>query len=296
MKRFFKAFFITLILIIIFFVGSTLFFLFKNHIENPGVMISELKSSNNHIEFLLLGVDSLDASKKQSARSDTIMIVNMDLNTGKTDLISIPRDTYTKIKGHNSQKINAAYNFGGSELTLSTVNNLLGTHIPYYITMDYGFVESIVDTVGGVTVDVPIKMDYEDKWADPPLMIHLKPGVQRLDGNEAMQFLRFRKGYANQDLGRVQAQQQFVSAFMEKAKSPATFIKVPSLLKSYDEYTDSNMPFSQIVKIGMNIKKLSMDNITTNTMPGYPAYKGKVSYFFINIKKAKALLNSIGVN
>ena len=83
---------------------------------------------------------------------------------------------------------------------------------------------------------------------------------------------------------------------MEKIKSPATFIKAPVLLKNYDKYTDSNMPFSQIIKIGLNIRKFSMDNISTNTLPGYPKYKGRVSYFFNNPKQTKDLLDSIGVN
>lgn len=295
MKRFFKSFIVTLLLIVVFFVGSTVYFLFKNHIENPGDMISELKNSDKNVEFLLLGVDSLDSSKAESARSDTIMVVSMDLETGNANLMSIPRDTYAKIEGYNNQKINHSYNYGGSELTLKTVNTLLGTNIPYYITMDYSFVEDIVDIIGGVTVDVPVKMDYEDPWADPPLSIHLESGVQNLNGNQALQFLRFRKGYANQDLGRVQAQQQFVSAFIEKVKSPSTMIKGPMLLKSYDRYTESNMPFSQVVKIGINVRKFSTDNISTDTLPGYPRYQGGVSYFFIDQKKTDSILQSMGL-
>lgn len=295
MKRFFKAFFTTFLVIVVLFVGSTGFFLFKNHIENPGDMISELKSSNDNIQFLLLGVDSLDSASATNTRSDTIMLVNMNLENGSADLISIPRDTYASIEGYNNQKINHSYNYGGSDLTLQTVNNLLGTDIKYYITMDYSFVEDVVNIIGGVTVDVPIKMDYEDPWADPPLSIHLEPGVQSLNGNESLQFLRFRKGYTNQDLGRVQAQQQFVSAFINKVKSPSTFVKAPILLKSYDKYTDSNMPFSQIVKLGLNVRKFSTENITTNTLPGYPGYRNKVSYFFVNQNKTDELLRTMGI-
>lgn len=295
MRRFFKAFFTTILLIVILFVGSTGFFLFKSHIENPGDILAELKNSDNNVQFLLLGVDSLDSSSATNTRSDTIMLVNMNLDTGGVDLISIPRDTYARIEGYNNQKINHSYNYGGSDLTLQTVNNLLGTDIKYYITMDYSFVGDVVDIIGGVTVDVPIKMDYEDPWADPPLSIHLEPGVQTLKGNEALQFLRFRKGYTNQDLGRVQAQQQFVSAFISKIKSPSTFLKAPILLKSYDKYTKSNMPFSQIVKIGLKARKFSSDKITTNTLPGYPGYRNRVSYFFVNQNKTDELLRSIGI-
>lgn len=296
MRRFLKAFFTTILVIIILFVGSTFYYLFKNHIENPGNILSEIKNSDNQVEFLLLGVDSLDSSTATNTRTDTIMVVKLDLENGNASLVSVPRDTYTAIQGHKAQKINAAYNFGGPELTLDTVNNLLGTDIKHYLVMDYGFVEDMVNIIGGVTVDVPMKMDYEDTWADPPLKIHLEPGVQKLNGNEAIQFLRFRHGYVNQDLGRVEAQRQFVSAFMDKIKSPTTILKAPLLLKSYDKYTRSNMPFSEIIKIGMNMRKFSTDSISSETLPGAAGYRNRVSYFFVNKAKTAKLIQELGIN
>lgn len=295
MKRFFKSLFNTLIIMLLLFAGSTVFFIFKNHIENPGDMISEFKNGDNCIQFLLMGIDNLDATTAESTRSDTIMLVNMDLDENKASIISIPRDTYTKIEGYKAQKINHSYNYGGPELTLQTVNNLLGTDIKYYMTMDYKFVKDVVDIIGGVEVDVPIKMDYEDEYADPPLYIHLEPGLQTLDGDEAIQFLRFRHGYADQDLGRVRAQQQFVTAFMDKLKSPATFVKAPLLLKCYDRSTKSDIPFSKIVKMGIGARHLDLENITAETLPGEAGYRNRVSYFFNNKEKTEQLLIEEGI-
>ncbi|EFI42427.1 LCP family protein [Peptoniphilus sp. oral taxon 386] len=295
MKQFFKSFLLTLILIVFLFLGSTLYFILKNHVEKPGDFFKEIISSNDNITFLLLGVDSLNIDKAQNTRSDTIMLVNVNLESGKVNLISIPRDTYANIEGHGKQKINHSYNYGGADLTLSTVNNLLGTNIENYIAVDYKFVKDIVNIIGGVNVDVPMDMDYEDLWADPPLKIHLKQGMQKLKGDEAIQFLRFRKGYKNQDLGRVQAQQQFVSSFIQKAKSPATFVKFPIFLRSYDKYTKSNIPFSKIVKIGLNVRKYSAENIETMTVPGNAGYKNKISYFFVDKNEMDAILVNLGL-
>ncbi|MGO3751380.1 MAG: LCP family protein [Peptoniphilaceae bacterium] len=295
MKKFFKSFILTILIVTILFVGSISYFIIKNHIENPGDFISDLNNGENRLTFLLLGVDNINVDNTGESRSDTIMIVDIDLETGNSNIISIPRDTYAAIKGHGNQKLNHSYHFGGTELTLDTVNNLLNTDIKYYMAMDYEFVKDVVNTVGGVEVDVPIDMDYEDLYADPPLKIHLKKGMQNLNGDEAIQFLRFRKGYADQDLSRVQAQQQFVSSFLNKIKTPSSFIKAPVLLSSYDKYTVSNIPFSQIVKLGINIRNISKDSIEATTLPGNAAYKNRISYFFLHKNETKTLLENKGL-
>lgn len=296
MKRFFKSLFLTLFILVILFFGSVIYFLVKSHIENPSDFINELKSHDKNITFLLMGVDSLNKNKEESTRSDTMMIANINLESGNVNIISVPRDTYAKIEGYKSkQKLNHSYKYGGAELTLSTINNLLGTNIKNYIKVNYDFVKAVVDTVGGIDVDVPIDMDYEDTWADPPLIIHIKKGPQTLNGENAIGFLRFRHGYAMQDLDRVKAQQQFVSAFMQKLKEPQTIIKAPLLFKAYDKYTESNIPFSKIVKIGLNVGKFSSDKIHTDTLPGEAGYKNKISYYFLNEKKTDELLKDIGL-
>lgn len=242
------------------------------------------------LQFLMLGVDSLDAKKADNARSDTIMVVNVDGKTGKVNIISIPRDTYTKIKGYKKTKINHSFKYGGSELTLDTVNNLLGTDIKYYVTVDYRFVEDVVDKIGGVDVDVPIDMKYEDPTADPPLTIDIKQGRQTLKGYDAIGFLRFRKGYKDADLGRVKAQQQFMSAILSKMKEPKTLVRAPLLLGSYINYTENNIPVKKLVKIAAKMRNITSEDINTNTLPGTPKYIGGVSYFIPNENKIQVML------
>lgn len=295
MKNFLKAFLLTFLLLTLAFVGVTGYFLVKSHVQNPVEFIEEMQKPEKNIQFLLLGVDSLKSKEAENTRSDTIMLVNFNMERGNINIVSVPRDTRTSIKGRKyKEKINHSYNYGGAELTLNTVNELLGTDIKYYLTVDYTFVKDIVNTIGGVTVDVPMDMKYEDPTATPPLYIDLKKGTQRLNGDEALQFLRFRKGYIDQDLGRVQAQQQFVSAFIKELKNPKNIIKVPSMLNSYDRNTQSNMPLSAIGKMGLNMRSFSSENINTTTLPGEPKTINHLSYVILNEAGTEKVLKEMG--
>ncbi|WP_062551409.1 LCP family protein [Peptoniphilus phoceensis] len=286
MKTFFKSFFTTILVIIILALAAFAgyFYFLGDEDENKSYQEGE------DLQFLMLGVDSLDAKNANNARSDTIMVVNVDGKTGKVNIISIPRDTYTNIKGYKKTKINHSFKYGGSELTLDTVNNLLGTDIKYYVTVDYRFVEDVVDKIGGVEVDVPIDMKYEDPTADPPLTIDIKQGRQTLKGYDAIGFLRFRKGYKDADLGRVKAQQQFMSAILSKMKDPKTLVKAPLLLGSYINYSENNIPVKKLVKIAAKMRNITSEDINTNTLPGTPKYIGGVSYFIPNENKIKVML------
>lgn len=286
MKTFLKSFFTTILVIIILALAAFAgyFYFLGDEDENKSYQEGE------DLQFLMLGVDSLDAKNANNARSDTIMVVNVDGKTGKVNIISIPRDTYTNIKGYKKTKINHSFKYGGSELTLDTVNNLLGTDIKYYVTVDYRFVEDVVDKIGGVEVDVPIDMKYEDPTADPPLTIDIKQGRQTLKGYDAIGFLRFRKGYKDADLGRVKAQQQFMSAILSKMKDPKTLVKSPLLLGSYINYTENNIPVRKLVKIAAKMRNITSEDINTNTLPGTPKYIGGVSYFIPNENKIKVML------
>ncbi len=286
MKTFFKAFFTTIILILILALAGVAgyFYFFEGEDAN------KLDQGGEDLQFLMLGVDSLDAKKADNARSDTIMVVNLDGKTGKVNIISIPRDTYTKIKGYKKTKINHSFKYGGSELTLDTVNKLLGTDIKYYVTVDYRFVEDVVNKIGGVEVDVPIDMKYQDPTADPPLTIDIKAGRQNLKGYDAIGFLRFRKGYKDADLGRVKAQQQFMSAILSKMKEPKTLVKAPLLLSSYVSYTENNIPVKKLIKIAAKMRHVTSEDIVTNTLPGAPKYIGGVSYFIPNDNKIQVML------
>lgn len=252
-----------------------------------------LGSSGDHFRILVLGVDSKDYKANKAVRSDTIMLVDLNSETGRVNLLSIPRDTRTPIEGRkNEEKINHSFAYGGPELTLETVSKLIGVDIDNYIVVDYKAVREYIDLIGGVDIYVPMDMKYSDPVADPPLLIDLKEGQQNLDGDKALQYLRFRKGYKNADLGRIQAQQTFLKAMIKQSIKPSTIIKAPKIIKIYKENIETNLPLMNAFKEAFIFFKYDLDNIESHTLEGQSKTIGGVSYYIVDENKLAELINN----
>jgi LCP family protein required for cell wall assembly len=178
--------------------------------------------------YLLVGSDSragLSAADKKrlgtgsalGQRTDTIMVMHVP-SSGPTALVSLPRDSFVPIPGHNSNKINAAFTFGGPKLLTQTVENVTGLHIDHYVEIGFGGFASIIDSVGGVQMCLPKAMK------DAKAHINLPKGCQQLDGTKALGYVRARYSDPLGDLGRVQRQREMIGAVAKKAISPATFL------------------------------------------------------------------------
>lgn len=179
--------------------------------------------------YLLVGSDSRDGltnqQKKQlttgsteGKRTDTIMLVHVSESGGKPVMVSIPRDSYVPIPGRSSNKINAAYSFGGAKLLTQTVENVTGIHLDGYLEIGLGGFASLVDSVGGVDICVPRDM-VDDKAG-----IDLKKGCQTLNGPNALGYVRSRYEDPMGDIGRAARQRQFLGALMKKAATPSTVL------------------------------------------------------------------------
>lgn len=298
-KTFFKTFFISFIAFSLVWSG----FIYNTVIKAQGEddeevykenFIDRLMDGKEDITFLLMGVDSKDAKNASNTRTDTMMLCKANKSTGEISILSIPRDTKARIRGRrNDEKINHAHAYGGPELSVKTVKDLLGVDLEYYVRVDYKIVKEYVNLIDGVEVYVPMDMKYSDPVADPPLYIDLKQGQQVLYGDEALQFLRFRKGYADQDLGRIKAQQQFVAAAIEKTLRPANIVNIPQMIKTYYDYVDTNIPFDVVMKFAMKAKNFSSDKVNMATLPGDGEYIGGVSYFILNEEESSKLVNAM---
>lgn len=243
------------------------------------------------LNTLLLGVNE--------NMTDTIMLASFNIETKDIDVISIPRDTYHHRDGYNGpaeKKINAIYNTVGIEELIDNVQEVLGEKIPihHYAIIEYQGVKEMVDLVGGVRVDVPVDMKYEDPYDDPPLKIRLSKGVQVLDGEEAMQLLRFRKnsdgtGYINGDLGRIETQQEFVKAFAKKAIG----LKLPNIIKAGIENVDTDVKMSQGISYASRLVGIESENINMVMIPGEDKYINGTSYYIHDESETKKLLRKI---
>lgn len=298
-KTFFKTFFISFIVFSLVWGGFIYKTVIKATSENDigeykETFIDRLIEGKDDLTFLLLGVDSKDVNKSSGTRTDTIILCRVDKSTGEISMLSIPRDTRVRIRGRKyEEKINHAHAYGGPELSVKAVKDLLGIDLEYYVKVDYNVVREFVDFIGGVEIDVPMDMKYRDPAADPPLYIDLKKGYQTLDGDKALQFLRFRKGYKDQDLGRIRAQQAFMKAAIEKALRPSNIVNIPQMIKSYYEHVETNIPLDLIMKFAMKAKVFNTESIQASTLPGQSKYINGVSYFIPDEEETNRLVKSL---
>ena len=200
--------------------------------------------------------------------SDTIMLASFDRKQRHLDVISVPRDTYVDIgPGHDDAwyKINAQYHGNIANLAKYVCQVLHGIPINYYAVIDYEGVKNIVNAMGGVPINItqPGGMHYSDPYDTPPLVIDIPEGEQVLDGEHAVQFLRYRKGYAMGDLGRVEAQQQFIKNAFKQCIS----LDLPNIVRTAFENVESDITIGVALDLAKHATGITSDDIVTYTIP-----------------------------
>lgn len=278
-----------IILIVTLISGCTFCYFYLNNISNKSkkkenVKLTEVKE-DGIVNILILGTDAGtagDTSTSNQQRTDTMMLLHYNPKTKKATLVSIPRDTLVQLKGKND-KINAANFYGGVNLSVDTVQNLLGININYYVKVDLNGFVKLMDILGGVEMKVEHRMDYDDPTQD--LHIHFTKGqTVLLNGEKAMEFFRWREnndgtGLANGDLDRIKIQHTFIQKVMEKVKSPSVITKIPSILSAIPQNVDTSMTASDILEYGYIFSGIDSSNINITTLKGEGKYIGDVSYF-----------------
>lgn len=214
--------------------------------------------------------------------SDVMLLLKFDPETKKIIMLSIPRDTRTEIEGYGVKKINAANVEGGPALTARTVSNLLGgAGIDRYIRINVLGVAKLIDALGGVTVYVPKDMKYQDD--SQHLYINLKAGKQHLNGDKALQLLRFRHDELG-DIGRIQRQQMVMRALMDQTLNPATVAQLPKVLEVVKEHIDTNLTVEELLALmGFGVQT-NRSNMQMLMLPGRFSEKGEfdASYWLPN--------------
>ncbi|MEO0515916.1 MAG: LCP family protein [Cyanobacteria bacterium P01_A01_bin.116] len=197
--------------------------------------------------------------------SDTMLMLRFDPASERVSVMSIPRDTRTNVDGAVT-KINEANREGGPALSAQAVSELMGgVAIDRYIRINVQGVEKLIDAIGGVEVNVPKDMKYQDD--SQHLYINLKAGEQKLDGDKALQFLRFRYD-DNGDIGRVQRQQMLMRALTEQALNPTTIARLPKILSVIQSHVDTNLSVEELVALVGYGSQREREDVQMLMLPG----------------------------
>ena len=247
----------------------------------------DLTGNPDVLTFLMVGVDAdEDPDLGAHGRTDTMMVVRVNFKTGAIKLLSLPRDSRVDIDG-NLDKLNHAHAYGGIQKLREVLQSNFGIRVDYYVKVTFDAVKEMVDAMGGITLNVPVEIH------EPTLHVMLDPGVQTLDGNEALMFVRYRKGYENGDIGRVQAQQYFMKEFVKQLLSPKNIWNLPDLVTSFYKYVETNMLLGQIVKLLPYANKLSSEKMDVYTLPGDGEYIGDTSYYILDWPATNAMIREV---
>lgn len=253
----------------------------------------EVETATQPISFLLLGADTGTAEEErtETGRSDTIIVCTVNPNT-KTTLLSIPRDSYAEIVGYSDvydyygdyyDKMNHAYAFGGTEMSINTVQEFLNVPIDYYVEVNFDGLTDIVDAIGGVEITSPLTFDFYG-----PQFIEGETRI--LNGFEALQFSRMRKQDPEGDLGRQKRQQMVIKAILDKVLTMGTVVNYKNILATLEDNVQLNMSLDEILSIASGYRK-SMENFQQFYVEGEEMYIDEIYYYYVDPEERLRLSN-----
>ena len=232
---------------------------------------SELSWHVPGLPYYVLALGSDAREGETVSRSDTMILVRVDPLGGKITMLSIPRDTMVEIDGHGTQKINAAYAFGGVAGAVREVHELTGAPISQAAVIRFDGVESLVDYLGGITVDVPVPV-YDPEYTG----LIMDAGQQQMDGHTALLFSRVRHGFDLGDYQRQKDQRILIEAIMHKALGLSP-LKLPGVVGHMGGMLGTSMRMYSILPLMLRLK-VGGATIYQATVPSTTAMVDGVSY------------------
>ena len=296
----FRNIFLILLLIIIVLAGLFAYKVYQNGGGLSGIVTTLVGTDPEKVKnlpdfyCLLLG--------KSEAMTDTIMVAKYSPSNGQASLLSIPRDSFVGTNTNTataSDKINSKYQISPQK-TIDAVNKLTGLNLKYYITVDTKALRDLVNAIGGVYFDVPIKMDYDD--SSQKLYIHLEPGYQLLDGQKAEWLVRFRHNnngtsysyeYGDNDLGRMRTQREFLMAVAKQTLKLENITKIDDILDVIEKEVETNIDWDTMMEYAPALLNIDADNIKTDMLPGVAQYCNGVAVYLVDEDKSKEVVKEL---
>lgn len=243
----------------------------------------------NRVSVLLVGADQRPGSEEFN--TDSLILASIDPKNQRISMLSIPRDTRVTIPGHPSIKINGVAHLSDMQTLVEVVADLTGVPLAGYIQTNFSGFKQIIDTLGGITVNVEKNMYYEtgDKTDG---YINLKKGVQRLDGSQALQYARFRYD-ALGDISRTARQQVVLKSVAAETLQLSTLPKLPWLIPQLNKAIHTNISVGDMLKLSRVAVDFKNVDLVTQTLPGKFLDLRGVSYWEVDPDEAKKVMRDL---
>ena len=259
--------------------------------------LSENDTVMEHTEGIPVSADGdrmnilVTGSDRTSGLTDVIMLVSINRRDKTVAVMQIPRDTYAAYTDGSYRKLNGAYGRLGADGLCAFISDSFGVPIDRYLMLSPNALIGVVDAIGGVEINLERPMYYSDPAQG--LYISLKAGRQTLDGKTAEQFIRYRSGYADGDLGRIDAQKLFMCALIQKAKEGADALKLVRLASALIGKTETNITLSDAAELAEDAAELDMKDVAFFTAPGEAAVakNSGASYYSLSSKAMAEVLS-----
>lgn len=259
-----------------------------DHLE-PYEVVSNFKGER--FTVLLVGLDRRPGDTTLS-NTDTLIVASVNTANGKVALLSIPRDTQVIIPGYGKEKINAAARAGkGIKTTTALIEDLIGQSIDGYVITNFNGFKTIIDKLGGITLNVEKNMYYVTGDSSDGV-INLKKGTQRLYGAQALQYARFRQD-ALADISRTARQQAVIKAIGKEFLQVKTIPKLPWLVPQIVKSVETNLSLTQLWGMTNYLLRNENPEIASQTLPGNFLIENDISYWKVNSQKSRAIVKRL---
>jgi len=232
---------------------------------------------NDNVSVLFIGIDDSEQRGQgdTNSRSDALMLATLNNKTKTVKLVSVPRDSYVYIDevGYED-KITHAHSYGGTRASIETIEDLLEVPVDYYVKMNFDAFIDVIDALGGIEAEVPYKLLEKDE--NDQRTVALNPGLQELNGREALALARTRK--LDNDIERGKRQQMILSSIIKKASSASSFTKYGEVIDAVGENMKTDLTFDEMKSFFEYIKK-GMPQIDTLSLEGYDDMSTGVYYW-----------------
>ncbi|EIT86919.1 YvhJ protein [Fictibacillus macauensis ZFHKF-1] len=259
----------------------------KSDLRNAGV-----DPSKDNFSVLIAGID--DSQHRKGAkgfvgnRTDALILATFNRDKKEVKMLSIPRDSYVDIEGHGQDKITHAHAFGGINLTVGTVENLLNVPVDYYVRLNFDAFLQIVDTLGGVDVNVKKKIVEQDS-KDHAGAIKLEPGQQRLNAEQALAYARTR--HADSDVDRGDRQKQIIEAIIKESTQLKSVPKYGKLIENVGDNLTTNFSFGNMIALLKYAK--SIENIESLRLEGDDTRINNIYYYKLKPQSVEKVSNEL---